>query len=96
MHDFTLRSPAAPGAPADAALSAPQWQTVGLRARAAAELLQPLLRRLAWAHHGLCLALVVQLVATSLAHLSRPPSTAWPVDAPGLRQAELAPPGRLG
>lgn len=89
MHDFS--SPAAAGASSGAAPGTPSWQTVGLRARATADLLQPLMRRLAWAHHGLCLALLVQLVAASLAHVSRPPTTAWPVEAPGLRQAELGP-----
>ncbi len=87
MHDLT--PPAWAGDPA--ARSAPQWQTVGLRAGALADLMQPLLPRLAWAHHGLCLALLVQLVAASLAHLSPQSAATRPGEATGLQRAESVP-----
>lgn len=81
----------------------PAWQTVGLRARALAELFQPgpeagprpaspWPQRFAWAHHGICLALVLELVVASLLPLASPSRAPaqLPLDGPYLPRATLA------
>lgn len=114
-HPSNPRPAPEAGAPA---LDGPPWQTVGRRARALAELLglrppdegpaRPSAwpRRLAWAHHGVCLGLVLTLVIASLLALAGVPAgSAVPPD-PALRPGPggarviaagpLAPPHRAG